>query len=226
MTDTSPASHTQNLVRIAGWFYLGIIVTSILSLIFLGGKYDELGDSKATIANMLQHGTLVRINSAYEVLMYSAVIVLAVLLYEITRSINPTLARSAMLLRVAEAVFGLIGTILTLGALYVAEAHGSSSLAIALYDMKDIAYKIVMVCISLGTMIFFYLFYKARYLPTFICLWGIIGFGLMLLSGLLQILDLAAGGILNIFAAALAITFELFVGTWLIAKGINAQAPS
>jgi len=224
MTEKSPVSQQHKLVKMAGWFYLGIIVTSILSLIFLGGKYDELGDSKATIANMVQHSTLVRVNSAYEVLMFSAVIVLAVLLYEITRTINPALARSAMLLRVSEAVFGFIGTVLTLGALHVAEAHGASSLAVALYDMKDIAYKIVMICISLGTMIFFYLFYKARYLPTFICLWGIIGFGLMLLSGLLQILDLAAGGILNIFAAALAITFELFVGAWLIAKGVREPA--
>lgn len=224
MTEKSPVSQKQKLVKVAGWFYLGIIVTSILSLIFLGGRYDELGDSKATIANMVQHGTLVRINSAYEALMFSAVIVLAVLLYEITRSVNPALARSAMLLRVSEAVFGFLGTVLTLGALHVAEGNGVS-LALALYDLKDVAYKIVMVCISLGTMIFFYLFYKARYLPTFICLWGIVGFGLMLLSGLLQILDLAVGGILNIFAAALAITFELFVGAWLIAKGISEPVP-
>jgi len=224
MTDESSIARKQGLVKAAGWFYLGIIVTSILSLIFLGGQYDELGNSKATISNMLQHSMLVRINSAYEVLMFSSVIVLAVLLYEITKSINPALARSAMLLRVAEAVFGFVGTILTLGALNVAEGNGGGSLAIVLYDLKDIAYKIVMVCISLGTLGFFYLFYKARYLPTFICLWGIIGFGLMLLSGLLQILDLQAGAILNIFAAALAITFELFVGAWLITKGITQQA--
>jgi len=225
MSENTSQRPPRRLVRAAGWFYLLIILTSILSLIFIGGKYTVMGDNAASVAKMSQNGMLVRINAAYEMLMFSAVIVLAVLLFEITKSINSALARTAMLLRIAEALMGYIGIILSLGVLSAtresAGADAVSSLAILLLNLKDIAYMILSVCISMGTVLFFVLLQRARYLPSFLTLWGIFGFGLMLIAGLMQITDVPAGDIVNAVAAGLVILFELVVGLWLIVKGIN-----
>ena len=67
---------------------------------------------------MFENSMYVRINAVYEVFMFSSVIVLSVLLFELTKNLNSTLARTAMLLRIAEAMLGYLGIILTLGILF------------------------------------------------------------------------------------------------------------
>lgn len=223
-TTTQPS---KPLIKATGWLYITIILTSILSLIFLGGAYTVMGDSVASVAKMSQHVTLVRINAAYEVLMFSSVIILAVLLFEITKTINKPLARRALLFRLCEAILGYIGVILTLGILAVAGERAApgdgQALAVALYDLKDIVYKVLMVCISLGTIIFFSLLHKEKYIPRFLSIWGLGGFGLMLLASILQIVALPGGMVVNAVAAALAISFEIVVGIWLIVKGLSEE---
>ena len=139
--------------------------------------------------------------------MFSAVIALAVLLFELTRGINAGLARTAMLLRVGEAILGYLGIVLSLGVLAVASqgAERSEALAVLLYDLKDLL--------------------KGRYIPKFMSVWGIIGFALMLVASVLQILDNPTGTMVNAAAAVLAITFELTIGIWFIVKGINQTGP-
>ncbi len=168
-----------------------------------------MGDSAALVVKMSQHEMLVRINSVYEAVMFSAVIILSVLLFENTKSINSVLARSAMLLRTGEALLGYTGVVLTL--------------AILLYDIKDTVYKILMVCISTGTILYFYHFYEERLIPAILSVWGILGFSLMLLASFFQILNLGAGAVLNTVAAALAISFELVIGIFLIVRGVKKR---
>ena len=215
---------TSRVVKAAGWLYFLIIFTSILSLVFLSGPYTVLGDSAASVMKMPQHEMSVRINAVYETVMFSAVIILAVLLFEITKSINSVLARSAMFLRTGEAILGYSGVVLTLAILLLQGNGTDQTLAILLYDMKDTIYKVLMVCISTGTIFYFYLFYKARLIPTILSIWGILGFGLMLCAGLLQMLKISEGEILNMIAAALVIPFELVVGIFLIVKGVKKEA--
>ena len=74
----------------------------------------------------------VRINAVYEVLMFSAVIALSVLLFELTKHLNVALARTAMLLRIAEALLGYLGIILTLGILSTVTAGTAAEEAGAL----------------------------------------------------------------------------------------------
>ena len=228
MLTEDSAKRLQKLSKWAGWFYFLIILSSILSLVFLGGKYTVMGDSAASVTKMFDNTILVRINAVYEVLMFSAVIVLSVLLFELTKYQNATLARTAMLLRLAEALLGYLGIVLTLSVLSSASAETGSSgvgaLPILLYNLKDLTYKILMVCISLGTVLFFYLFHSAKYIPRFLTIWGILGFSLMLFASLLQILDLRAGVYVNAIAAALAISFEFTVGLWLVFKGVKTES--
>ncbi len=227
MAQTGDHRNLQRTVNMAGWFYFLIILSSLASLAFLGGKYTVMGDGQATVLKMAQQAWLVRINIVYEVFMFSAVIVLAVCLYEILKPVDQVLARVAMLFRVGEAILGYLTVFCTLAVLLLVkgqlEANRVDPLAITFYDLRDIAYLLLMVCISLGTIIFFWLFYKARYLPRAVSLWGVIGFSIMLLASILRLLEIEAGNTVNAVAAAIVIPFELFVGLWLVMKGITVD---
>ena len=225
MASTTESKNILRHSRTAGGLYLLIIMSSLLSLVFLGGKFTVMGDSAASVTKMLQFGTLVRINAVYEVFMFSAVIVLATLLFQITREVNVIVARSALFLRVAEAILGYIGIVLTLGVLVAANgktgSESTASLAVMLYDLRDLVYKIIMVCISLGTVLFLALFYTARLIPVLLSLWGITGFTLMIVASVFQILSAPGGVTINGIAAALAISFELAIGVWLIVRNVR-----
>ncbi len=217
----------QKLSKLAGWFYFVIILCTVLVMIFIGGTYTVMGDSAASVEKMFIYPLHVRIVAVFEVFMFTAVIILSVFLFEITKSINPMLARTAMLLRFGEAMLGYLGIILSLGILSTvsdnASLESANNLPILLYDLKDLIYKILSVCISIGTIIFFSLFYKAEYIPKFLSIWGIVGFGLMLVASVLQVLDVSFGEIVSGIAAVLVIIFELVLGIWLIVKGIKIK---
>ncbi|MCB0795600.1 MAG: DUF4386 domain-containing protein [Flavobacteriales bacterium] len=228
MMSREPSNELQRLAKWAGWSYLLIIITSILSLVVLGGRYTVMGDSAASVVKMFEHPGFVRANAVYEVLMFSAVIVLAVLLFQLTAHLNATIARIALMLRVAEALLGYLGVILTLGILYSAwdgsPDNGVGALPVLLYDLKDLTYKVLMVCISLGTILFLFVFHRARFLPHWLTIWGMLAFALMFVSSPMQILGLKAGVIVNGIAAVLTISFEVVIGAWLIVKGVDTGA--
>ena len=66
MTAQMTTDTKQTITKAAGWLYFLIILSSILSLVFLGGKFNVLGDSAASVSKMAQHENLVRINAVYE----------------------------------------------------------------------------------------------------------------------------------------------------------------
>ena len=78
---------------------------------------NTVGDSTATVAKMAEKVLLVRINIVYEVIMCSAVILLAVSLFEILKDFDRLLARTAMLLRTGEAILEFLPVLCMLAVL-------------------------------------------------------------------------------------------------------------
>lgn len=225
MSDSHSNENLQFNAKVAGWLYFTIIVTTILSLIFLAGQFTDFSDNTATIAKIAKNPLVVRGYAVFEIFMYSAVIILAASLFELLKPVNPLLARSAMLLRVGEAMMGYISVICLLAILFIAKdqkiAADMQSQALVIYSIKDIASKILMFCISIGSIFFCWLFYKSRMIPRFLSIWGIVGFSLMLLAGTLVLLDVGVGKHVNALAAGLVILFEIAIGLWLMVKGVN-----
>lgn len=78
----------QKTARLTGFVYLLIITTSVMSLIF--GPYQLMveGDIRQTIENIRNDQSLFRWGMAYEIFMYSAVIFLSVLLFQLLKSLD------------------------------------------------------------------------------------------------------------------------------------------
>ena len=79
---------------------------------------------------------------------------------------------------------------------------------------------LVTIAFSLGSLMFYYLFYQSRLIPRWLSVWGLAGAVLYLATPLLDMFGHGFG----ILQAPLAVA-EIVLAVWLIAKGLNSPAP-
>ena len=91
----------NRLAKKAGLFFLLIIASSILTLIFVDPQYSVSGDVVETLKNVVENDFFFRINIAYTLLMYVGVIALNVYLYELLKVVNKPLALIAFSFRLS-----------------------------------------------------------------------------------------------------------------------------
>jgi hypothetical protein len=104
----------QQSAKTAGLAYLLIIVTSILSMIFGPYKLIVEGDTLATIDNIAANQHLFRAGATYDLLMFIGVIILSVALFNVLKTVNKTVALTALISRIGEALIGsltIVGSI-------------------------------------------------------------------------------------------------------------------
>lgn len=87
-----------------------------------------------------------------------------------------------------------------------------------LLEVKKAIIPIVFVFLSLGTIVYCYLFFKSRYIPAWLSLFGLVSFSLLLVATLTDlVLPLENAMVFGV----LAILFELMIGLWLMIKGVK-----
>lgn len=226
--DHGPGSHA----RLAGFAYLAIILSSIVSLAFVESRLIVEGDPATTTENIMASLSLFRIGLAHGLVMFAGVVVLAWALYVVLRTVNERLALLALLFRMAEAVLG--GVTVLAGALIVLlldggerldalEAAQVQALVGLLLDAQAIGFDIVIFFLCLGTIVFCWLFYRSGYIPRLLAGFGILAFGVMMVAALSKILlpqfaDLAS------ISYGPGILFELAIGLWLLVRGVDLRA--
>ncbi|MCJ7616146.1 MAG: DUF4386 domain-containing protein, partial [Desulfobacterales bacterium] len=81
-------------------------------------------------------------------------------------------------------------------------------------------YSAQMVFYCIGGILFYYLFFKSKYVPRVLSLWGIIAASLGFIGTLFEIFNYDVP--MYIFLPLLP--FELAIGVWLMVKGFNSSA--
>jgi len=86
------------------------------------------------------------------------------------------------------------------------------------------AYEFAMITVGVAGLILCSMFYRAQLVPRLLAVWGLIGYAILLLGSVLQVLGLN----LNSIHAIPGGLWEVFIGVWLIAKGFStsSQLPS
>lgn len=79
------------------------------------------------------------------------------------------------------------------------------------------AYQIAMIFVGLAGLLLCSVFYRARLVPRFVAVWGLVGYAIHLGGAVLEIL----GFNLGLTAVLPGGLWELFIGVWLIAKGFS-----
>ncbi|MDH5656282.1 MAG: DUF4386 domain-containing protein [Spirochaetia bacterium] len=208
--------------KIAGFMYLLIIISNLLSMAIFGSKLD-------TIKDVINNETYFRIDTAYSLAMYLCVIVLAVYLYAIVKNINENLALLALSFRVGEAILGVLGVIFNLLALQIlngqghAEIFGAAQMQTLAQVFQDAYWLVAMVIFSflgLGSVIYFYLFFQTNYIPKALSVLGMISYALVFTGSFISIIF---SNNAYMFLGSQAILFEIVIGAWLLFKGIKTD---
>ena len=227
MTNRTADTSLLIYAKVAGFMYLFIIITSLLIGIFIDAELIVPGNDAATFNNIMANELLFRIGIASGLIVGASIVVLALALYVILKPVNKNLALLALLWRLAEAILGvvtvLIGFIvLLLLDVTVFTTEQLQALVGLFLDVRTAGIFIVTIFVSLGTIVFFYLFFKSRYIPRILAAWGIFSFSLALLYSFVNILFLPVAMIEFVYLIPGAL-FEVLIGLWLLIKGVNVE---
>ena len=228
-----------NAPRLLGAAFLIVIVTSLIAGIPLnsivgnssGASIDPTGipDVLVKVSNNL---TLMHVSVLGGLLNSTGIVILAVLLYIVLKGQNRILALAALGLWLAEAIFFAIMQIGLLALIPLSHDFVNATAPVpAFYQtLGDFFYNgiysqgimIHMWFYCVGGLLWYYLFYRSKYVPRLLSLLGI----LAVILGLAGIVFQLFGYSVPIFAYLPIGLFELIIGVWLLLKGIKDQRPA
>jgi hypothetical protein len=178
-----------------------------------GGAGDQMRMSAGAL--------LMLINSA-------AVIGIGVLVFPVVRLQHEISAYAYLVTRVFEAAMMAVGTLcllllIPLGREYADAGAGGESLLPALARVAQegnfYSYQIAMTGLGIGSVLFCRALLRARLVPRFMAIWGIVGYVIFAVGSMLEILGYGVGLALSVPGGL----FEIALAVLLIAKGFPAM---
>jgi len=220
MTNVELESQIKKNAKISGFMYLLIIVPALLSMIVFDPKIK-------TITDVIENEIYFRLDTAYTLFMYICVIILATYLYRTLKHIDKTLASIAWVLRLAEGILGGVKVLCSLIVLLLingenhAQIFGVEQLHAIAELFRDAYWAMTIVIFSflgLGSIAYFVLFLKSKYIPKAISIWGICSYALVTLGAFISVVF---GNNAYMILGSQTIIFEIFIGVWLLFKGVK-----
>ena len=216
--------------RVAGFAYVIIIMLGVFSVSFIDSNIVVPGNDAATVNNIMANELRFRIIVASEIVMYALVILLSLSLYVILKTVNKNLALLALLWRLGEAVIGGGVTVLT-GIIPLLLLSGGLSFEtvqlqalVGLFlDVRNAGLDVVLTFVGMGGSVFCYLFFKSKYVPRILAVWGILTYTSMLVLSFASILLSNLPETLKMVFYAPGGLFEMIFGLWLLIKGVNIK---
>jgi len=171
-----------------------------------------------------------------ELINHIAVVGIAVAIYPVLRRFSERLALGYVAARSIEAVLFSIGTVhlltlMTVSQGFVAAGTPATShfqtlggMLLAGHDLDDAV--LAFTAFSLSALILNYVLYKARLVPRWLSVWGIVGAALILAARVMVIYGLELSSATQTVLDAPIAAQEMVFAVWLIVRGFNAAALS
>lgn len=237
MTNQIVDASERNAAKVAGSLFLFSIIGWLLYWIFILSRLTIAGDVTATAHNIIANEGLFRAGIAYEVIMAASVIVLAWALYVLLKAVDRNLALLGLCWKLAEAILMAVIALVSFIALQI--LNGTTYLAVfepeqlqalvGLYlNVHTVVVSFSMVFLGLGSIVFFYLFLRSKYIPGILAGFGILSYSLILLYAFLNILvpgsaTMSTFDTIAIICYAPSCLFEMIIGVWLLFKGVKVH---
>ncbi|HEY3084768.1 MAG TPA: DUF4386 domain-containing protein, partial [Candidatus Dormibacteraeota bacterium] len=219
----------RSYARFAGLFYLLVLAVDIAGVVvtyFVAGS----GGFAERAHNIGASEGLYRIGLCLGLLGSLSTIPLATCLYVAVRPADGNLAMMALLFRAAEAAIGGIGMAGALGVLqvYLAANHPGALDAeelglVAKLHPLGTSTAIAAIFFCLGSTIFFYVFFKSRYIPRILSAWGMFASVVYLASWFTGLVAPNTSDLVNLFASLPILIAEVSTGLWLLIAGIKPE---
>ena len=225
-------SYRKTAIFVGVFFLVGYVILLPGGLLFI----DPILDAPDYLINVSANRSQVIIGMFLEFINAAAVVGIAVLMFPLLKKQNEALAFGYAGSRIVESAILIVGHIfllllIILSQEYVKAADPDASyfrtLGTVLIAERGLTFRMVMIVVSLGALMFYYLLYQSKLIPRFISVWGLIGAPLSLAGGLIAIFGHRAGASMPTSTMILGLPIvlnELFIAIWLIAKGFNSSA--
>ena len=214
--------NTRRTERIAGALFIVATVSSSLGFILL----DPVLDDADVLASVAANETTVVVGAFLLLIDAIAVVAIPALLYPTFKKHNAPLARLYPGSRIVESVVLVIGVVGLLAAVSLSRDYvegsadagsyrASGDALIAVYDWGVLLG--IMLFFALAGLLLNYLLLRARLVPSWLAIWGLIGIALLFIEGSLEAFDVDNLAIMSLpFAVQ-----EMVFAVWLIVKGLN-----
>ena len=211
--------------RLAGFMFLFVIVADLLGML-ITSRFGIAGNFAETARRIMTSELLYRVGMCGGLVGSLCTVFLAFGLYVAVKPIDNNLALLALLFRLAEATLGgaqsMLGFILLnvrIGANY-RNAFDPKQLS-ALLDLPAL-FNIGAIFFGLGSIFYFYLFFKSTYIPKVLSVLGLFASVLVPVISFGSLISPQHSNILQFGWIPMAFA-EISVGFWLLFKGVNLQ---
>lgn len=218
IVDNRPERRQRRYARLAGFLFLWLIITGLTGMM-LNARIAGSGPFAETAKRIAASEHLYRLGLLIELTETLSALLLGFALYAVLRPVDKLLAQLGMYWRMAESLIGAVGVIFGFVAL---RAYTSSQPAEQSQTIVDLTrylgngtYNVGALCFSIGSAIFFYLFFKSKYIPEWLSLLGIFASVIVTILCLGTLLFPEYRKTLNYGWAPMAIA-EIVTGFWLM----------
>jgi hypothetical protein len=221
--------------RVAGLWYLLLIILGPLRLIYIPSRLFVAWNATATVDNIAAHQQLFRLGIASDLVAAVVLILLTVAFYRLFAGVDRNLAVLVVIFGgVMPALLYFTGVVADLGALTIVrgseflsafaplQQHALAMLLLKLHDLQNTAAETLwgIWLLPLG-----WLVYRSRLLPRFLGVWLLLGGAAYLTVSFTGELMPQYQG--RVFAISQPYTFaEIALALWLVIKGIVERNPS
>ena len=235
---TDPGAATRSRLssaRFAGVLYLTIFVSGLFAELAVRSRLVEQGDPAATAANSLASPGLFRVGVAADVVMLVADVAIAVVLFQLLRPLNRTLAMFAAAFRLTQAAvlsLNLLNMFQALRILDDADYLGTfgadqiEALALLSLDSHRYGYILGLTFFGVATIAIGAIAWSSERMPTALG-------GVLVLAGTGYLVDMAMffmipgyDGGASALVLAPALVGELWFAIWLLTKGRALERPA
>jgi Domain of unknown function (DUF4386) len=226
--DDRSTQRTQRIyARMAGFLFLWLIITGLggaLTTSHIAGSGTFAVRAQRIVASEHLYRTAV----ASELVETLSALLLAFALYATLLPVNKLLAQFALYWRMAESLIGCVGIVFEYARLgvYTSAAPGSANESQALVRLTDYAghatYNLAALCFSLGSILFYYLFFKSSYIPRILSSFGVFASVVVTVICFGSLIFPEYAGRLQYGWAPMAIA-EVVTGIWLMLFAIKTQ---
>jgi len=233
MVDTSAARTQRIYARVAGFGLLWLIVTGLAGMLTINHIVGS-----GTLAEMAQRAAaserLYRVALSSELIAVLSTVLVAFALYVTLKPVDKLLAQIAMYWRMGEAFVGGVAMVLSFETLrlYLSPQPAGGPDAVHLQALMDltrhasyIASTIGATFFSIGSILFFYLFFRSRYIPRTLSAFGVFASAVVTLVCFGPLIFPEHAGTLQYGWAPMAIA-EVGTGFWLLLFAVKTQTAS
>lgn len=214
------------------WLFLLLGITFFVqastSLIggLLFGNLESETSIETTLTNISTHILTFNLSVFLQFVTAIVIIMLGIAIYETAGHMNKTLAKFGLFLYVFEAMLLAVGQIFLIGLMKVSELYlasgdaGLLNLGEVLLKCRHFSGEIAMLPFGIGAIFFYYLLMKAKIIPKWLALWG-----LVTAPCIMVYFTLGTMGIVLPFAICIPyVPFEFFTGVFIMVKHRKPEA--